>query len=186
MAFCFVFFTAWISTSLQANSSHTVVSILWWAEQQCKKGGGLQPVSDCLWVDWRLSGCSRRQQQQLQQQLHGFSLPPSNRTPSQTAPPLVIEGTHSCAACLCPHYLCSGLVPCLCSLSWLETGEYGEKCWGCSKLCCPQLLPHRKKHSSDNHHPPKPSCLHISSKPTHRGCSSLIHHPHLEAVWFSY
>lgn len=62
------------------------------------------------------------------EQLHGFLFPLSKKTPSRAAAALVIEGTLSGAACRCPHYLCSSLAPCLCSLSWLETGEYGEKC----------------------------------------------------------
>lgn len=41
--------------SLQANSSHTVVSILWWAElQRKKKGVGCSQSDVCLWVDFKL------------------------------------------------------------------------------------------------------------------------------------
>lgn len=114
----------WSFTSALHGSQYVSEQIpvtLWFpfcGRRSCNLKGGLQQsVAVCGQTAGR-SGCS--------QQLDGFSFLPSDRTPSQTAAALVIEGKRSCAARLCPHYLCSSLALRLCSLSWHRS----RRVWG--------------------------------------------------------
>lgn len=156
MASLFSFFssTLQIPASLPANSSHTVVSILWRAERGVKKkkkkcggrrGGGVGEIvaaaSQCLSVG-EAERQQRRRRRRPQPPPRGFPAAPPVRQDFHTAS-LVIEGAHSrrCTP-LSSLPLRAARFSAFCSLSWLETGEYGSEvaeAAGCSSACCPQL-----------------------------------------------
>lgn len=155
--------TLQIPASLPANSSHTVVSILWRAERRCKKkkkksggrggrgrrgivevGGWGAAASQCLSVgEAERQQRRRRKRRRRPQPARRFPTAPPVRQDFHTAS-LVIEGAHSrrCTP-LSSLPLRAAQFSAFCSLSLgLKRENMGSEVAEaavCSSACCPQL-----------------------------------------------